>query len=114
MRARPWQEWTTRPRPSRGWKVERPLRASPALIEAAIMKTSSLGPLGPVSRLALGGGGIGQVWGQVSRDEAAATLKAAIDGGIDILDTAPLYGDCERLIGDTFAGALPAGVKITT
>ena len=78
------------------------------------MKTSSLGPLGPVSRLTLGGGGIGQVWGQVSRDEAAATLKAALDGGIDILDTAPLYGDCERLIGDTFAGALPAGVKITT
>jgi aryl-alcohol dehydrogenase-like predicted oxidoreductase len=78
------------------------------------MKTSPIGPLGPVSRLTLGGGGIGQVWGEVSRDEATATLKAALDGGIDILDTAPLYGDCERLIGATFAGALPAGVKITT
>src|SRR5436305_12828879 len=78
------------------------------------MKTSSLGVLGPVSRLTLGGGGIGQVWGKVSRDEAAATLKAALDGGIDVLDTAPMYGDCERLIGDTFAGKLPSGVKITT
>src|SRR5438067_12221466 len=78
------------------------------------MKTASLGALGPVSRLTLGGGGIGQVWGDVSRDEAAATLKAALDGGIDVLDTAPMYGDCERLIGHTFAGMLPAGVKITT
>jgi aryl-alcohol dehydrogenase-like predicted oxidoreductase len=78
------------------------------------MKTSTLGPLGPVSRLTLGGGGIGQVWGEVSRDEAAATLKAALDGGIDVLDTAPLYGNCERLIGEVFNGNLPAGVKITT
>ncbi|MBW8815327.1 MAG: aldo/keto reductase [Caulobacterales bacterium] len=78
------------------------------------MKTSTVGPLGPVSRLTLGGGGIGQVWGKVSREEAGATLKAALDGGIDILDTAPMYGDCERLIGDTFSGALPAGVKVTT
>lgn len=78
------------------------------------MKKSPLGPLGPVSRLTLGGGGIGQVWGEVSRDEAAATLKAALDGGIDVLDAAPLYGDCERLIGEVFDGALPAGVKITT
>src|SRR5947209_18871532 len=78
------------------------------------MKTSSLGVLGPVSRLTLGGGGIGQVWGEVSRDEAGATLKAAPDAGIDVLDTAPMYGDCERLIGDTFAGKLPPGVKITT
>ncbi len=78
------------------------------------MKISPLGALGPVSRLTLGGGGIGQVWGEVSRDEAAATLKAALDGGINVLDTAPMYGDCERLIGDTFAGVLPAGVKITT
>ena len=73
------------------------------------MKTSILGPVGPVSRLTLGGGGIGQVWGEVSRDEAAATLKAALDGGIDVLDAAPLYGNCERLIGEVFDGALPPG-----
>ena len=78
------------------------------------MKTSTLGPLGPVSRLTLGGGGIGQVWGEVGRDEAAATLTAALDGGIDVLDTAPLYGNCERLIGEVFNGTLPAGVKVTT
>jgi len=78
------------------------------------MRSSMLSPLGPVSRLTLGGGGIGQVWGEVSREEAAATLKAALDGGIDVLDTAPLYGNCERLIGEVFFGNLPKGVKITT
>ncbi len=78
------------------------------------MKTASLGSLGPVSRLTLGGGGIGQIWGETSRDESAATLRAAIAGGIDLIDTAPMYGSCEAIIGETFAGALPDGVKITS
>ena len=34
------------------------------------MQKNTLGPLGPVSRLTLGGGGIGQLWGEVSADEA--------------------------------------------
>jgi len=68
------------------------------------IKTSSLGPPGPVSRLTLGGGGIGQVWGETSREESAATLRAAIDGGIDLIDTAPMYGSCEAIIGETFQG----------
>ena len=78
------------------------------------MQTATLGPLGPVSRLTLGGGGIGQVWGPTSRDEAMATLKAGVDGGITVLDTAPMYGACEGLIGEAFAGRLPPGVRITT
>ena len=78
------------------------------------MRKANLGSLGPVSRLTLGGGGIGQVWGEVSRDEAIATLTAAIDGGIDVLDAAPLYGNCQAFIGEVFDGRLPAGVKVTT
>ena len=78
------------------------------------MKTATLGAMGEVSRLTLGGGGIGQVWGETSRDEAMATLVAAIDGGITVLDAAPIYGSCEALIGETFGGKLPDGVKITT
>ena len=78
------------------------------------MQTAPLGPLGPVSRLTLGGGGIGQVWGPTSRDEAMATLKAGIDGGITVLDTAPMYGACEGFVGEVFAGRLPPGVAITT
>jgi len=78
------------------------------------MRKNTLGPLGPVSRLTLGGGGIGQIWGEVSREEAQATLSAAIDGGIDLLDAAPGYRNCETFIGETFAGRLPGGVRVTT
>ena len=78
------------------------------------MRTARLGPLGEVSRLTLGGGGIGQAWGPTSHEEAVATLHAAVDAGITVLDTAPLYLNCEAFIGEAFGGRLPAGVKITT
>ncbi|MBU1378043.1 MAG: aldo/keto reductase [Alphaproteobacteria bacterium] len=78
------------------------------------MRTAILGPLGEVSRLALGGGGIGQIWGETSREEAQATLHAALDAGITLLDAAPIYRNCEAFIGETFDGRLPDGVKITT
>jgi aryl-alcohol dehydrogenase-like predicted oxidoreductase len=78
------------------------------------MKSVGLGPLGNVSRLTLGGGGIGQGWGTTSRDEAIATLRMAIDRGINLLDTAPLYRNCEAIVGETFGGRLPDGLKVTT
>jgi aryl-alcohol dehydrogenase-like predicted oxidoreductase len=78
------------------------------------LRQATLGLLGPVSRLTLGGGGIGQIWGETSSDEAHATLAEAIDGGIDVLDAAPGYRNCETFIGDVFGGRLPAGVKVTT
>jgi aryl-alcohol dehydrogenase-like predicted oxidoreductase len=78
------------------------------------MRTATLGPLGQVSRLTLGGGGIGQAWGATSKDEAMATITAALDGGITVLDTAPLYLNCEAFIGELFGGRLPTGVKVTT
>ena len=78
------------------------------------MKKRTLGPLGPVSALTLGGGGIGQLWGPTSDDEAIATLRLAVDSGIDLLDAAPGYNVCEALIGRAFEGRLPAGVRVTT
>jgi aryl-alcohol dehydrogenase-like predicted oxidoreductase len=78
------------------------------------MRTATLGPLGEVSRLTLGGGGIGQIWGENTKDEALATLTAAIDGGITVLDAAPMYRNCEAFIAEAFGGRLPADVKITT
>jgi aryl-alcohol dehydrogenase-like predicted oxidoreductase len=78
------------------------------------MKKNSLGPLGPVSVLTLGGGGIGQAWGETSREEAIATLKLAVDRGIDLIDTAPLYRNCEAVVAETFDGKLPQGVRITS
>ncbi len=78
------------------------------------MRTANLGNLGEVSRLSLGGGGIGQIWGDTSHEEATATLRAALEAGITVLDAAPMYRNCEAFIGETFAGRLPAGVKVTT
>ena len=78
------------------------------------MKMATLGALGPVSRLTLGGGGIGQIWGETNSDEAMATVMAALDAGITVLDAAPTYGSCEALIGQTFGGKLPDRVKVTT
>ncbi|MBI3677345.1 MAG: aldo/keto reductase [Proteobacteria bacterium] len=78
------------------------------------MKKAKLGAVGEVSRLILGGGGIGQGWGETSRDEAKATILLALESGIDVLDTAPLYRNCEAIIGETFGGKLPKGVKVTS
>jgi len=78
------------------------------------MHTTTLGPFEGISRLTLGGGGLGQLWGETDQTEAVATLKEAVDGGIALIDTAPLYRDCEAVIGAAFEGAMPAGVRITS
>ena len=78
------------------------------------MQHSSLGPFDHVSRLTLGGGGLGLVWGASTEAEAIATVRAALDAGVNLIDTAPMYGACEAVIGSAFAGVLPAGVRITT
>jgi aryl-alcohol dehydrogenase-like predicted oxidoreductase len=78
------------------------------------MQKAQLGIFGEVSRLTLGGGGIGLVWGETTREEASATLREALESGIDLLDTAPLYGACEAIIGETFKGKLPRGVGIAS
>lgn len=80
------------------------------------MRTRTFGGLGEVSELTLGGGGLGQVWGETTRDEAVATARAAIDAGITLLDVAPMYGrgEAEAVIGAAFGGRLPDGVRIGT
>lgn len=78
------------------------------------MQINTLGTFGPVSRLTLGGGGIGQVWGLTSEDDAVATLRHSVDNGIDLIDAAPGYKICEAMIGRAFEGRLPPGVRVTT
>jgi aryl-alcohol dehydrogenase-like predicted oxidoreductase len=78
------------------------------------MEKRQFGTIGEVSRLTLGGGGIGQVWGETSREEGIATLRMAVDQGIDVIDAAPGYKVCEALIGEAFEGRLPEGVRVTT
>lgn len=55
-----------------------------------------------VSRVGLGTWAIGGTeWGAVPQDDAVATILAAIDRGINLVDTAPIYGRgrAEELIG---------------
>ena len=80
------------------------------------MEMRQLGKLWPVSALSLGGGGLGQVWGPTTREEAVATVHAAVDAGINLLDLAPMYGrgEAEAVIGEAFDGKLPTGMHITT
>jgi aryl-alcohol dehydrogenase-like predicted oxidoreductase len=80
------------------------------------MQMRSFGSLGQVSALTLGGGGIGSEWGTVERAEAVATVRAALDAGITMLDVAPGYGsgEAELVVGEALGGAVPDGVLITT
>ena len=84
------------------------------------METRPFGRLGAVSALSLGGGGIGGVYGSVARTEGLATVRAAVEAGITLLDLAPTYGPGERtpeaelIVGEAFDGRLPEGVRLTT
>jgi aryl-alcohol dehydrogenase-like predicted oxidoreductase len=80
------------------------------------MQMRSFGSLGQVSALSLGGGGIGNVWGAVEREEAIATVRAALDAGITMIDVAPTYGpgEAELVVGEALGGSVPDGVLIAT
>src|SRR4051812_30749935 len=78
------------------------------------MKTTDLGPLRGVSQLTLGGGGLGGVWGERSPDEAIATVRAAVDAGINLIDLAPIYGTSEALVAGAFEGRPPADLRFTS
>jgi aryl-alcohol dehydrogenase-like predicted oxidoreductase len=78
------------------------------------MNTVKVGPIRSASRLTLGGGGLGRLWGETTLDEAVATVRAAVDAGINLFDTAPSYRDCEAVIGQAFEGGFPLGLHLTT
>jgi len=80
------------------------------------MRLHDFGPLPPVSRLTLGGGGLGMVWGTTTFAECVATVHDAIAAGITLIDLAPRYGDgkAEEVVGAALNGTLPAGVRVTS
>jgi aryl-alcohol dehydrogenase-like predicted oxidoreductase len=80
------------------------------------MHLHTFGSLFPVSTLTLGGGGLGMLWGETTVEECVATVHAAVDAGINLLDLAPRYGDgkAERVVGEAFGGRLPPGLRITS
>ena len=78
------------------------------------MEMRQLGKLWPVSALTLGGGGLGLVWGNSTREEAIATVRDAVDAGINFLDLAPLYGQAEAVVGEAFDGKWPSHMRVST
>src|SRR6185437_3263740 len=47
------------------------------------MNLHPFGSLSPVSTLTLGGGGLGMLWGETTFEECVATVRAAVDAGIN-------------------------------
>ena len=80
------------------------------------MQQHPFGALAAVSRLTLGGGGLGMLWGKTSFEECVATVHEAVASGVTLLDLAPRYGDgkAEEVVGAAFGGRLPAGVRVTS
>lgn len=71
------------------------------------MKQRTLGRDGlPVSALGLGCMGMSDMYGATERSESIATVHAALDAGISLLDTGDFYGmgHNEMLLGEALAG----------
>jgi pyridoxine 4-dehydrogenase len=71
------------------------------------MKTTQLGTAGPrVSQLGLGCMGMSDLYGPADRGESIATIHAALEAGITLLDTGDFYGmgHNELLIREALAG----------
>jgi aryl-alcohol dehydrogenase-like predicted oxidoreductase len=83
------------------------------------MKYRTLGRTGwKVSEISFGAWAIGGAWGSVSDEDAIAALHAALDHGMNFIDTADVYGDgrSERLIAQALKerGADARGVRVAT
>ncbi|MCE6073873.1 aldo/keto reductase [Agrobacterium vitis] len=80
------------------------------------MQTVQLGKSGPqTSRLGLGCMGMSGMYGPSDRTESLATLHAAIDAGVTLIDTGDFYGmgHNEMLIGERLKGGLRDKVQIS-
>ena len=73
-------------------------------------------PFSKISALTLGGGGIGQVWGETTREESIKTVHAALEHGINHFDVAPMYGrgEAERVLGESLPGKQKDDLFFTT
>src|ERR1700754_4373497 len=80
------------------------------------MKTRTLGTNGPeVSEVGLGAMGMSDLYGPADEGESIATIHAALDAGIDLIDTGDFYGmgHNEMLIGRALADRDADDVKIS-
>jgi aryl-alcohol dehydrogenase-like predicted oxidoreductase len=69
-----------------------------------------------VSRVALGTWAIGGMnWGGTDESQSVATIRAALDQGINLIDTAPVYGfgASEEIVGKALTGVRSGAVIAT-
>src|SRR5258705_11474260 len=72
------------------------------MVDTRGMRTRHLGSTGPVvSALGLGAMGMSDLYGPADETESIATIHAAIDSGVTLIDTGDFYGmgHNEMLIG---------------
>ena len=80
------------------------------------MNYRRLGAIGPeVSAIGLGFMGMSDLYGPADRSESIATIHAALDAGITLLDTGDFYGmgHNELLISEALAGRDRGSVVIS-
>jgi aryl-alcohol dehydrogenase-like predicted oxidoreductase len=80
------------------------------------MNRRRLGSSGPqVSAIGLGCMGMSGMYGPSDRAESIATIHAALDAGIDLLDTSDFYGmgHNEMLIGEAIRGRRREGLQLS-
>ncbi len=63
-----------------------------------------------VSAIGLGTWNIGGQWGEVSPETAVATVRAAVDAGMNLIDTADAYGEPPGL-SETYVGEAVTGIR---
>jgi aryl-alcohol dehydrogenase-like predicted oxidoreductase len=88
-----------------------------ALLGSFSVEKRILGRTGrAVSVIGLGTWQLGDGWGDVAEQDALAVLDAAVDSGVDFLDTADVYGDgrSEKLIGQFLTGRPGPDVMVAT
>jgi aryl-alcohol dehydrogenase-like predicted oxidoreductase len=76
----------------------------------------SLGKHGPtVSSIGLGAMGMSDLYGKADRAESVATIRAALDAGINVIDTGDFYGSGhnELLIREALAGRTRESVVLS-
>src|SRR5215475_9715666 len=87
-------------------QVDGPTRSA-RISRRAVMDTRQLGATGPeVSIIGLGCMGMSDLYGPADRNESIATIHAALEAGITLLDTGDFYGmgHNEMLIREALAG----------
>jgi len=81
------------------------------------MKTRPLGNTGlNVPVLSLGAAGFGDVYGDITQDDADLTVRAAFEHGMNLVDTSPHYGlhKSETVLGRALVGIPRASYLVTT